>query len=63
VLLTQPPKSWTVVPLGQSDRPNSPHYDDQAEKLFSNGRMKPTYFLDKEELLKHAESKKVLELN
>jgi hypothetical protein len=25
--------------------------------------MKPTYFLDKEELLKHAESKKVLELN
>jgi penicillin amidase len=57
VLLSQPPKSWTVVPLGQSDHPDSPHFDDQAEKLFSNSKMKPTYFLDKEELLKHAESK------
>src|SRR6185436_11326164 len=52
VLLTEPPKSWTVVPLGESDHPESPHFDDQAEKLFSRGKMKPTYFLDKEELLK-----------
>jgi acyl-homoserine-lactone acylase len=60
VLLTQPPRSWTVVPLGQSDHPESPHFDDQAERLFSHGKMKPTYFLDKEELMKHAESTKVL---
>jgi acyl-homoserine-lactone acylase len=53
VLLTNPPKSWTVLPLGESDDPKSPHYDDQAQKLFSPSRMKPTYFLDKPELLRH----------
>jgi acyl-homoserine-lactone acylase len=60
VLLTKPPKSWTLLPLGESDRLDSPHYDDQCEKLFSPGKMKPTYFLDKDELAKHAESKTVL---
>lgn len=60
VLLTKPPKSWTVVPLGQSDRPDSPHYDDQCEKLFSQGKMKPTYFLEQEELMKNLESKTVV---
>ncbi|MFV1967897.1 MAG: hypothetical protein ACC628_20895 [Pirellulaceae bacterium] len=44
------------MPLGQSDHPDSPHYDDQAEKLFSQQKMKPTYFLDKQELLRHVES-------
>jgi len=53
VQLTNPPKSWSVLPLGESDDPKGPHYDDQAEKLFSQSRMKPTYFLDKPELLKH----------
>jgi acyl-homoserine lactone acylase PvdQ len=61
VLLTSPPKSWTLLPLGESDRPDSPHYDDQAQRLFSKGTMKPTYFLDKSELVKHVESKTVLE--
>lgn len=60
VLLTTPPKSWTVVPLGQSDHPESPHYDDQAEELFSKGKMKPTYFLDKQELRKHTTATKIL---
>lgn len=60
VLLTKPPKSWTVLPLGESDDPGSPHYDDQAEELFSKGKMKSTYFLDKEELLKHVTAEKVL---
>jgi acyl-homoserine lactone acylase PvdQ len=60
VLLTNPPKSWTLLPLGESDRPDSPHFDDQARRLFSRGAMKPTYFLDKDELVKHAESKTVL---
>ncbi len=60
VLLTTPPKSWTVVPLGQSDHPDSPHYDDQAEELFSKGKMKPTYFLDKNELRKHITATKIL---
>jgi acyl-homoserine-lactone acylase len=60
VQLSKPPRSWTLLPLGESDRPDSKHFDDQAEKLFSPGKMKPTYFLNKEELLKHVESKTVL---
>ncbi len=60
VLLTKPPKSWTLLPLGESDHPDSPHYDDQAKRVFSKNTMKPTYFLDKAELLKHVESKTVL---
>jgi acetyl esterase/lipase len=60
VLLTKPPKSWTYLPLGESDHADSPHFDDQSEKLFSKSKLKPTYFLDKDELLKHLESKTVL---
>jgi penicillin amidase len=60
VQLSKPPKSWTLLPLGESDHPDSRHWDDQAEKLFSPGKLKPTYFLNKEELTKHAESKKVI---
>jgi acyl-homoserine lactone acylase PvdQ len=61
VQLSKPPRSWTLLPLGESDHPDSKHFDDQAEKLFSPGKMKPTYFLDKEELLKNVESKTVLQ--
>jgi acyl-homoserine lactone acylase PvdQ len=60
VQLTNPPHSWTFLPLGESDHPESKHFDDQAEKLFSPGKLKPTYFLDKEGLMKHVESTKVL---
>jgi acyl-homoserine-lactone acylase len=60
VLLTKPPQSWTLLPLGESDHPDSPHYQDQSEKLFSKNKMKPTYFLNKNELLKHVENKTVL---
>jgi acyl-homoserine lactone acylase PvdQ len=60
VQLSKPPKSWTLLPLGENDHPESKHFDDQAEKLFSPGKMKSTYFLDKETLLKHVESQKVL---
>ncbi|MBI4584845.1 MAG: penicillin acylase family protein [Planctomycetes bacterium] len=60
VLLTRPPQSWSLLPLGESDDPASPHFDDQAEKLMARGQMKPTYFLQKEELLKHAAAKKEL---
>ncbi len=60
VQLTRPPRSWTLLPLGQSDRPDSRHYDDQAEKLFSPGKLKPTYFLDRQELMRHVTARKVL---
>ena len=53
VILTKPPQSWMVIPLGESDHPDSPHFDDQAGKLFSQARAKPTYFLRREELEKH----------
>ena len=39
---------------------DSPHYDDQSEEVVQQGKMKPTYFLDKDELLKHVESKTVV---
>jgi acyl-homoserine lactone acylase PvdQ len=60
VQLSKPPRSWTLLPLGESDHPTSKHWDDQAEKLFSPGKLKPTYFLNKAELLRRVESKKVL---
>ena len=55
VILTKPPQSFMVIPLGESDHKNSPHFDDQAEKLFSRSRAKPTYFLRRRELEKHLE--------
>ena len=60
VELTKPPKSWTVVPLGQSDHKESGHWDDQAEKLFSKGLMKPTYYMDDAALKANTESEKTL---
>ncbi len=44
VILSNPIRSYTQAPIGQSDRPDSPHYRDQAEKLFSAGAMKPSWF-------------------
>jgi acyl-homoserine lactone acylase PvdQ len=60
VVLSDPPRSWITIPLGQSDRPDSPHYDDQAEKLFSRRTLKPSWWLP-EELKDHIESR--VELN
>lgn len=44
VILSNPIRSYTQPRIGQSDRPDSPHYRDQAEKLFSVGAMKPSWF-------------------
>lgn len=60
VVLTKPPQSWMVIPLGESDHPDSPHFDDQAEKLFSRAIAKPTYFLRRDELEKHVTAEKDL---
>jgi hypothetical protein len=53
-------EALTSTSLRRLSRNSPVPYDDQAEKHFSPGKLKPTYFLNKEELLKHVESKKVL---
>jgi hypothetical protein len=42
--------SDSVLVPGQSDRPDSPHFDDQARELFGKGLTKPSYFGDRKEL-------------
>ncbi|MEN6428535.1 MAG: penicillin acylase family protein [Phycisphaerales bacterium] len=59
IVLSKPVRSWTYVPIGQSDRPNSLHYRDQAQKLFSPCTMKPTWWLP-EDLAGHIESRTVV---
>ena len=60
VVMTDPPESYTIVPLGVSDHKASGHWDDQAEKLFSRSKATPTYFMNRPELLRHLTSTKVL---
>jgi acyl-homoserine lactone acylase PvdQ len=52
--------SISILVPGESDRPGSGHFDDQARELFSKGTAKPTYFGDRKELEKHISSKKTL---
>ncbi|MFY9556214.1 MAG: penicillin acylase family protein, partial [Blastocatellia bacterium] len=49
VVMTNPPKSYAIIPLGESDHKESGHWDDQAEKLFSKSKAAPTFFMDKNE--------------
>jgi acyl-homoserine lactone acylase PvdQ len=60
VILSNPPQSYAVIPLGNSDHRESSHWDDQAQKLFSHGAAAPTYFLNRDELMKHVTARKVL---
>ena len=60
VIMSKLPQSYTIIPLGMSDDKDSPHWDDQAEKLFSRSKMKSTYFMRKAELLKHVTARKSL---
>ena len=62
VAMSQPPRSWTAAPLGQSDDPASPHFDDQAIQLVANRKLKSTYFADQEALLRELESTTTLTL-
>jgi acyl-homoserine-lactone acylase len=59
VVLSKPVRSWTYVPIGQSDRPDSPHYRDQAEKAFSPRQLKPTWW-QPQDLAEHIESRTVV---
>lgn len=56
VVLSEPIRSFLYLPVGQSDRKDSPHYDDQAETVFSQRRLKPSWWLP-EDLQHHIESR------
>jgi acyl-homoserine-lactone acylase len=60
VILTDPPESYAIIPLGESDHKESGHWDDQAEQLFSPGKTLRTYFMRPDELTKHVTSTRVL---
>ncbi|MFU8816537.1 MAG: penicillin acylase family protein [Pseudomonadales bacterium] len=60
VELATPIRSWGYLPVGQSDRPESPHYTDQAERVFSERRLKPSWWLP-EDLAGNVQSRTVLE--
>ena len=52
-------ESYTCTPWGQSADPESPHYMDQGEHLYSQRKFKPVY-RSKKELLEHVSSEKTL---
>lgn len=60
VVLSNPPQSYAIIPLGESDHQESGHWDDQAEKLFSKSKAAPTFFMNKAELMKHLTATKVV---
>ena len=61
VVLSKPIKSWIYLPVGQSDRPESPHYRDQAKTVFSNRTLRPSWWLPTD-LVDHIESREELEV-
>jgi acyl-homoserine-lactone acylase len=59
VEMTDPIQVWSIVPYGQSRRPESRHFADQAP-LYSEGRMRPAWHTWSQ-LRDHVKSRKVLE--
>jgi acyl-homoserine lactone acylase PvdQ len=60
VVLEKPIRSWSAVPIGQSDRLSSDHFRDQAEGLFSPRQLKSNWWTP-EELVPHIVTRTVLE--
>lgn len=60
VVLSKPIASFMYLPQGQSDRPDSAHFSDQARLLFSERNLKPTWWLP-EDLQQHIESRTELD--
>ena len=60
VVLSKPIQSFTQPPIGESDRPESPHYRDQAEKLFSPAKMKPSWFTKSDLMKGHVKSTEII---
>jgi hypothetical protein len=53
-------RSYSVVPYGQSEDPTSLHYTDQGRCLFSEAKLKDTWF-SRERLEGHIESRQVID--
>lgn len=60
VELSNPARSVSMLVPGESDRPDSAYFDDQARELFGKGTAKPTYFGERKDLEKHLSSRKEL---
>ncbi len=58
VELADPVRAFSAIPLGQTDDPASPHFDDLTE-LYCNDEVKPAYFT-LSDVLANLESVKVL---
>lgn len=58
-VFTVPIQSFTLHSPGQSDDPDSPHYDDQMHRLLSGRHVKPVYF-ERSQLEGHIESRATL---
>jgi acyl-homoserine lactone acylase PvdQ len=56
IIMTNPIQSFTQPPIGQSDHPDSPHFRDQAEKLMSGSKLKPSWFQKKDLMDGHVKS-------
>ena len=52
-------RSYSVVPYGQSEDPDSPHYTDQGRLLFQERKLKDSWF-GRERLEGHVESEQTL---
>jgi acyl-homoserine lactone acylase PvdQ len=52
-------RSYSVVPYGQSEDPDSPHYTDQGRLLFQERKLKDSWF-QRERLKGHVESEQTL---
>jgi acyl-homoserine lactone acylase PvdQ len=60
VLLTKPLKSVMALPFGESDSPESPHFEDQARELYSRSYTTATWFGDRKNLEKKFKDRKEL---
>jgi hypothetical protein len=61
VEFSKPVRSVIMTPFGESDSPESPHFDDQARELFSRSRAASTWFEDRKNLEKHSRDRIELE--
>ena len=60
VELSKAPTASSVLAPGESDRPDSDHFDDQMRALFSKSLTKPDYFKNRRELERNLSSQKQL---